>query len=152
LLTPTDVFARNGYTVGRPEFGNVARHWSPFDPRGGLEQIISKELAPDQLETLRAYAAGSLGTRETSERDGLHDYADLLAALAQNELDVPKPTDSPERDAGSRGRAKFSSRACVVAGEVRLIVTDAPPLITLAIARMVGDLVKSRAGRGRAVS
>lgn len=48
---------------------------------------------------MRAYAAGHLGTREAIERAGLHDYADLLVAMAQTDLDRPKPTDSPERDA-----------------------------------------------------
>jgi hypothetical protein len=53
---------------------------------------MSKDLSPDQLETIRAYAAGRLGTRATIDRTGMHDYADLLIALAQNDLDLPKPT------------------------------------------------------------
>jgi len=56
---------------------------------------MSNEFAPDQLDTLRAYAAGRLGTRETIERVGMHDYADLVIALAQNELDFPKPAADP---------------------------------------------------------
>jgi hypothetical protein len=73
----------------------------PFDPRGdsALEQIMSIELTPEQLETLRAYSAGRLGTRETIDRVGLHDYADLLIALARNNLDLPKPAETPTREA-----------------------------------------------------
>ncbi|MGE3279672.1 MAG: hypothetical protein AB7H90_03560 [Alphaproteobacteria bacterium] len=52
-----------------------------------------------QLEALRAYAAGLAGTRETIRRAGLQDYADLVIALAQNDLDFPKPADTPERRA-----------------------------------------------------
>lgn len=54
---------------------------------------------PAQLETLRRYAAGMLGTREAIERAGLEDFADLLIVLAQNELDLPKPDDTPKRRA-----------------------------------------------------
>jgi len=52
-----------------------------------------------QIADLRAYAAGGLGTRQVIARAGLHDYADLVIALAQAELDFPKPTESPARDA-----------------------------------------------------
>lgn len=52
-----------------------------------------------QLEALRAYAAGLLGTRQTIERAGFQDYADLIIALAQNDLDFPKPSDTPEHRA-----------------------------------------------------
>ena len=56
-------------------------------------------LTPDQMETLRAYADGKLGTREAIKRAGLHDYADLLIAM-------PKPADTPERAANvERARA-----------------------------------------------
>jgi hypothetical protein len=54
---------------------------------------------PNQLETLRAYAAGMLGTRQAIERAGLDDYADLMIALAQNDLAFPKPADTPKRRA-----------------------------------------------------
>jgi hypothetical protein len=53
----------------------------------------------NQLEALRAYAAGLLGTRQTIERAGLQDYADLVIALAQNDLDFPKPSDTPRHRA-----------------------------------------------------
>lgn len=63
-------------------------------------------LTTDQMETLRAYADGKLGTRETIERAGLHDYADLLIAMSQNDLAMPKPADTPERAANvARARA-----------------------------------------------
>ena len=52
-----------------------------------------------QVEALRAYAAGLAGTRETIRRAGLQDYADLVIALVQNGLDLPKPADTPERRA-----------------------------------------------------
>ena len=60
---------------------------------------MSVELDPQQLEALRAYAAGRSGTRQTIERAGLHDYADLVIALAQNELDLPKPAATPAHEA-----------------------------------------------------
>ncbi|HEY1931003.1 MAG TPA: hypothetical protein VGG99_03240 [Acetobacteraceae bacterium] len=60
---------------------------------------MSLDLTTEQLETLRAYAAGRLGTRETIERTGLHDYAELVIALAQHDLDFPKPAATPRHDA-----------------------------------------------------
>ncbi len=54
---------------------------------------------PKQLETLTLYANGSLGTREAIARAGLEDFADLLIALAQNDLVLPKPADTPKRRA-----------------------------------------------------
>jgi hypothetical protein len=53
----------------------------------------------EQLEALRDYAAGRLGTRQTIERAGLEDFADLVIALAENDLDLPKPADTPKRRA-----------------------------------------------------
>jgi len=52
-----------------------------------------------QLEALTDYANGLLGTRQAIERAGLEDFADLLIALAQNDLDLPKPDDTPRRRA-----------------------------------------------------
>jgi antitoxin HicB len=52
-----------------------------------------------QLRTLTDYANGLLGTREAIERAGLEDFADFLIALAQNDLSLPKPVDTPERRA-----------------------------------------------------
>ncbi|HEY5209196.1 MAG TPA: hypothetical protein VIJ42_07110 [Stellaceae bacterium] len=51
------------------------------------------------LALLAEYAAGRLGTREAIARLGLDDYADLVIALAQEDLDLPKPTDTPARRA-----------------------------------------------------
>jgi hypothetical protein len=60
---------------------------------------MSIDLNPDQLEALHAYAAGRLGTRATIDRAGMHDYADLVIALAQNDLDLPKPPATPAHEA-----------------------------------------------------
>jgi hypothetical protein len=56
-------------------------------------------MTDDQFAALRAYAAGRAGTRRTIERLGMRDYADLVIALAQNDLDMPKPTESATRQA-----------------------------------------------------
>jgi hypothetical protein len=59
-----------------------------------------------QLQVLRDYAAGLLGTRRAIERAGFEDYADLVIALAQHDLDFPKPDDTPVRRANlERARA-----------------------------------------------
>jgi hypothetical protein len=60
---------------------------------------MSIELAHHQLTALRAYAAGQLGTRQTIERAGMHDYADLVIALAQTDMDFPKPATTPLHEA-----------------------------------------------------
>jgi predicted alpha/beta-hydrolase family hydrolase len=61
---------------------------------------MSETITPAQLETLHAYAAGKLGTRATIERLGMHDYADLVIALAQHDLGLPRPVASLAHDAG----------------------------------------------------
>lgn len=48
----------------------------------------------DQLATLRACSRGELGTRQTIEQLGMRDYADLIIAMAQTDLDFPKPEDT----------------------------------------------------------
>ena len=64
-----------------------------------------------QLQTLTDYANGLLGTREAIERAGLGDFADLLIALAQNDLSLPKPADTPSRRANlERARAALQPR------------------------------------------
>lgn len=64
-----------------------------------------------QLAALRDYAAGRAGTRQTIERLGAHDYADLVIALAQHDLDFPKPTLSSRHDAHlARARAILQPR------------------------------------------
>lgn len=52
-----------------------------------------------QLRAIRDYAAGRVGTRETIRRAGLQDYAELVIVLAQHDLDLPKPSDTPQRRA-----------------------------------------------------
>ncbi len=60
----------------------------------------------DQLAALRAYAEGRLGTRRAIERLGARDYADLVIALAQHGLDLPKPPATPDHEAQvARARA-----------------------------------------------
>ncbi|MBX9908281.1 MAG: hypothetical protein K2Z25_06165 [Beijerinckiaceae bacterium] len=49
-----------------------------------------------QLSTLRDYAAGRLGTRAAIEALAFDDYADLIIALAQNDLQFPPPSQKPE--------------------------------------------------------
>jgi len=53
----------------------------------------------DRLAILENYAAGRLGTRQAIEKLRLHDYADLIIALAQHNLDLPKPADTPTHQA-----------------------------------------------------
>jgi hypothetical protein len=61
---------------------------------------------PRQLEVLRAYAAGQLGTRGAIEAFGAHDYADRIIALAQNDLAFPQPAATPRHEANvARARA-----------------------------------------------
>jgi len=55
---------------------------------------------------LLRYAAGSLGTRSTIEAIGGRDYADLVIAMAQANLDFPKPSVTPAHEARvARARA-----------------------------------------------
>jgi hypothetical protein len=69
------------------------------------------ELNPDQLEALRDYAAGRLGTRATIDRAGMHDYADLVIALVRNDLDLPKPAATLKHDTHlARARAILQPR------------------------------------------
>ena len=48
---------------------------------------------------LRRYAAGQMGTRSTIEALGVRDYADLIIAMAQAGLALPRPTPSALHDA-----------------------------------------------------
>ena len=60
----------------------------------------------EQETVLRRYAAGLLGTRSTIEAIGAHDYADLVIAMVQADLDFPKPSATPAHDAQvARARA-----------------------------------------------
>jgi hypothetical protein len=49
----------------------------------------------EKRDLLRDYAAGRRGTRATIEALGFADYADLLIALAQADLPLPPPVDTP---------------------------------------------------------
>jgi hypothetical protein len=61
--------------------------------------VTSAQRSSARLHVLRDYAAGRIGTREAIRRAGLDDYADLIIALAQHDLDLPKPADTPQRKA-----------------------------------------------------
>ena len=64
-----------------------------------LGRDMNLDYDQDQLEVLRAYSSGKLGTREAIERAGLGDYADLLIALARTDFDLPKPANTRRRAA-----------------------------------------------------
>lgn len=61
--------------------------------------MTERENEEKQLEALRDYAAGRLGTREAMRRAGVDDYAELFIALVRHDLDLPKPADTPQRRA-----------------------------------------------------
>ena len=91
---------------------------------------------------MRDYAAGLLGTRQAIERAGLEDYADLVIAMAQNDLDFPKPADTPQRRAHvEQARAVLQPRLRRHDRDVTIIVSDVPPLITLAAAQSLDYLL-----------
>ena len=60
---------------------------------------MTEETEQKQLKALRDYAAGLVGTRETMRRAELGDYAELVIALVQHDLALPKPADTPQRRA-----------------------------------------------------
>jgi hypothetical protein len=59
----------------------------------------TKVSVQDQRQILEAYSAGNMGTRDAIEALGYRDFADIIIGLAQAGLDLPKPADTPERDA-----------------------------------------------------
>jgi len=63
----------------------------------GLTQRQSAAATRDQLAALRDYAAGRLGTRQAMELAGVQDYAELIIALVQHDLGLPKPADTSRR-------------------------------------------------------
>jgi hypothetical protein len=71
------------------------------------------QLSPEQLDVLRAYSGGRIGTRSAIEAFGGHDYADLIIALAQNDLDFPRPADTP------RHAARFAEAAAILQPRLR---------------------------------
>jgi hypothetical protein len=62
-----------------------------------LTQRQSPVPTRDQLAALHDYAAGRLGTRQAMELAGVRDYAELIIALVQHDLGLPKPADTPRR-------------------------------------------------------
>ncbi len=72
---------------------------------------MNSSMTEDQLIALREYSTGSVGTRHAIERLGMRDYADLVIALAQNDLNMPKPADTPaHRIHVARARAILQPR------------------------------------------
>jgi hypothetical protein len=51
----------------------------------------------EQLKALRDYATGRVGTREAIRRAGLKDHAELIIALLQHDLDLPKPAATQQQ-------------------------------------------------------
>jgi hypothetical protein len=72
------------------------------------------QFSPEQLDVLHAYSGGRIGTRSAIEALGGHDYADLIIALAQNNLEFPKPTDT------ARHAAHLSEAAAILQPRLRL--------------------------------
>lgn len=60
---------------------------------------MSSETTTFEADALRAYSAGWSGTRDTINRLGMRDYADLLIALGRLDLPLPRPTESASRAA-----------------------------------------------------
>jgi len=83
------------YTAGAARYENPCRRF----PLTGAKAVAWNKSCPTNSRRISStrYAPmrGRLGTRETIERVGMHDYADLVIALAQNELDFPKPAADP---------------------------------------------------------
>ncbi|MBB6229138.1 hypothetical protein FHS79_003339 [Polymorphobacter multimanifer] len=72
---------------------------------------MDNALPQDRVQLLRAYAAGQLGTRSAIERLGMRDYADLVIALAQDDLGLPKPAETSAHMAHvARARAILQPR------------------------------------------
>lgn len=47
-----------------------------------------------QRNILTSYALGEISNRQAIERLGLHDYANLIIALAQHDLPFPQPRET----------------------------------------------------------
>jgi hypothetical protein len=56
-----------------------------------------RNLDPVQLAVLIDYSEGRLLTRDTIEKLGLDDYADLIIELSQRDLPFPQPQESEAR-------------------------------------------------------
>ena len=66
---------------------------------------------PELEAVLRRYADGLIGTRGAIEAIGAHDYADLLIAMAQSGLSMPRPPATPAHEARvARARAILQPR------------------------------------------
>jgi hypothetical protein len=58
-----------------------------------------EENEQQKLKALHEYSEGIVGTRETMRRAQIDDYAELVIALSQHDLGLPKPADTPQRRA-----------------------------------------------------
>ncbi|MBV9537855.1 MAG: hypothetical protein JOY70_02860 [Acidisphaera sp.] len=76
-----------------------------------------------QLQVLRDYAAGLVGTRKAIRRAGIEDYADLVIALAQHDLSFPDPANTPERQTNLARASAILQPLCAMPVEVKIIVT-----------------------------
>jgi hypothetical protein len=75
------------------------------------EQTMDDKAAPRELAALRDYVEGRLGTREAIEKAGLRDYAELIIALAQLGLALPRPPNTAaRRERVERARAILQPR------------------------------------------
>lgn len=64
------------------------------------------QLTKSEKESLQRYADGLVGTRRTIEALGMHDYSDLMIAMAEAGLNFPKPSPTPAHEANvARARA-----------------------------------------------
>ncbi len=75
-----------------PSSGQNKAGGNPASAADGTDDVTLADKA--QIEILRKYADGLLGTGEAIEFAGFNDYADLLIALAQNGMTLPKPADT----------------------------------------------------------
>jgi len=71
-------------------WGSSPPGWMGYDSK-------MRNLDPTQLAVLIDYSEGRLLTRDTIEKLGLDDYADLIIELSQRDLPFPRPQESEAR-------------------------------------------------------
>ncbi len=74
------------------------RHLPKSVIRFGLKEMIPM-IQSKRHEVLRQYANDLLGTHGTIQAIGADDYADPIIAMAQADLDFPKPAATPAHEA-----------------------------------------------------
>jgi hypothetical protein len=85
-----------------------------------------------QLQTLTDYANGLLGTREAIERAGLEDFGEPLDCARAERSQLAKARGYAGARTWRLPERCFSRACAAMTHDVAVIVTDAPPLITLA--------------------